>query len=218
MTTFLIKAMLISLSGVMAPGSMTAVTLGLGSRNRHAGALLAVGHGLVEFPLMVLIVLGASRVLETGWVQMLIALGGGAILLHMGAGMLGELARPVRDIQARRTTTGPVLAGVLASAGNPYFLLWWAVVGLGLATEATRIGIWAFVLFAVLHWTLDLVWLEALSLASYSGTRLLGPRVQQAILLVCGSALLLFGVGFLHDAILQALAEPPPGVVLSGHR
>lgn len=37
----------ISLSGVMAPGVITAATLAAGTRNPHAGALVAVGHGIV---------------------------------------------------------------------------------------------------------------------------------------------------------------------------
>ncbi len=50
---FLFEAVLISLSGVMAPGPMTTVAVGKGSESPHAGALVAVGHAIVELPLMV---------------------------------------------------------------------------------------------------------------------------------------------------------------------
>lgn len=49
--TFLFTAVIISLSGVMAPGPMTTVTISKGSKSPYAGALIAVGHGIVEFPL-----------------------------------------------------------------------------------------------------------------------------------------------------------------------
>jgi len=59
---FLLEAVLISLSGVMAPGPMTAAAVGMGSKSPHAGAFLAVGHGIVEFPLMVAILYGLSLI------------------------------------------------------------------------------------------------------------------------------------------------------------
>ena len=51
LAVFLFKAFVISLSGVLAPGPMTAAAVGHGVRSRHAGALMAVGHAVVEFPL-----------------------------------------------------------------------------------------------------------------------------------------------------------------------
>ena len=46
MWAFLIEAVLISLSGVIAPGPVTAVCVGHGSKSPHAGVAIAVGHGL----------------------------------------------------------------------------------------------------------------------------------------------------------------------------
>jgi hypothetical protein len=64
----------------------------------------------------------------------------------------------------------------------------------------------AFGLFALTHWLCDLVWLEALSLASFKGSRLLGGRNQRVVLAVCALALLVFGAMFIHDAVRRALA------------
>lgn len=60
---FLLEASLISLSGVMAPGPLTTVTVGKGSRSPHAGGLVAIGHGIVEFPLMIFIFYGLGVLL-----------------------------------------------------------------------------------------------------------------------------------------------------------
>jgi threonine/homoserine/homoserine lactone efflux protein len=87
------------------------------------------------------------------------------------------------------------------TGGNPYFLLWWATVGLALATKAIGLGVLAFGLFAVVHWLCDLAWLEALSLASNRGVRLLGPKSRKVVLTVCSLAMAAFGVLFLWDAI-----------------
>ena len=88
---FLFQVFVISLSGVMAPGPVTAAAIGMGTRSRFAGSLIAIGHGVVEFPLIILIVLGAGRVLKLPAAQIGIGLAGGIILMVMGIGMLREL-------------------------------------------------------------------------------------------------------------------------------
>ena len=196
---FLVQTVLISLSGVMAPGPVTAVTLGMGARSRHAGAVVAVGHGIVEFPLMILLCLGVGQVFEVLAVRIGIGIAGGVMLLVMGAGMLRACGKS-RDVSPAVSKRGPLLTGVVLSAGNPYFLLWWATVGLALATRAAGLGIFAFILFAAVHWLCDLVWLEALSWTSFKGTRLLGPRSRRIIPAVCGTALLVFAAVFLYRA------------------
>ena len=201
---FLLQAVLISLSGVMAPGPLTAAALASGTRCRHAGAWIAVGHGVVEFPLMLLIMSGLSTLLASPHVRVGIGLAGGAFLLFMGVQMLTSL-RAGADPAAHHVRRGPFWTGIILSAGNPYFLFWWATVGLALASQAVELGILAFGLFAIAHWLCDLVWLEALSVASFKGSRLLGDRNQRFVLGICALALLFFGVLFLHDASRQLI-------------
>ena len=183
----------------MAPGPVTAAAIGMGARSRYAGTLIAIGHGIIEFPLMILIMLGMDKILKLTHTRIIIGLAGGAFLLVMAIQMLISL-RSAEKQQAKVTRSAPVLAGLLLSAGNPYFLLWWATVGLTLATTATQLGIWAFALFAVVHWLCDLVWLQALSWASFKGSVLLGPRSQRIVLLICSVALLVFGLFFVYNA------------------
>ncbi len=196
---FLIEVVVISLSGVMAPGPVTAAAIGMGTRSRYAGALIAVGHGIVEFPLMILIVLGMGRILKLPAAQIVIGLAGGIFLLIIAIQMLRSL-RSAEKQQAQVTKSAPVLAGIILSAGNPYFLLWWATIGLALATTATGIGTWAFVVFAIVHWLCDLVWLSALSWASFKGSVLLGPRGLRIVLMICSAALFAFGLFFIYNA------------------
>ncbi len=216
---FLIQAVGISLSGVLAPGPMTAATVEHGLRRRHAGLHLAVGHALIELPLMVLILLtvrgvagamdlGVQEVLRRTDVRVGIGLVGGLVLLFLGASMLWGLRRatpaaaPGNPPPLRRH---PLVTGVALTAANPYFLVWWVTAGLALVTEAARLGLAAFVIFAALHWTLDLLWLEVLSVSSHYGARLLKGRVQTVLLAVCGLAMVGFGGKFLLDAAGAAL-------------
>jgi threonine/homoserine/homoserine lactone efflux protein len=201
---FLFKVIIVSLSGVMAPGPVTAAAVAKGQRQRFAGALIAVGHGIIEFPLMILIVLGMDKLLKSSKTQIVIGLAGGAFLLFMAIQMLRDIGKTDYDPE-KSYKSGPVLTGFLLSVGNPYFLLWWASVGLALATEATQLGIWAFALFAVIHWLCDLVWFQVLSWASFKGSALLGPQTQRIILLVCSLALLFFGLYFISRALAHWL-------------
>lgn len=198
---FLIQVVVISLSGVMAPGPVTAAAIGMGTHSRYAGLLIAVGHGIVEFPLMVLIVLGLGRILKLPTAQIIIGLAGGAFLLIMAIQMLKSL-RAAEEQQTKNTKSTPVLTGIILSASNPYFLLWWATVGLTLATTATGIGIWAFVIFAIVHWLCDFIWLGALTWASFKGSVLLGPRGMRIVLMICAAALFFFGLFFIYNALV----------------
>ena len=196
---FLIEVVVISLSGVMAPGPVTAAAIGMGTRSRYAGMLLAIGHGIVEFPLIVLIVLGLGKILKLPTAQIIIGLAGGAFLLIMAIQMHKSL-RATEEQQTKTTKSTPVLTGIILSASSPYFLVWWATVGLTLATTATGIGIWAFVIFAIVHWLCDFIWLTALSWASFKGSVLLGPQGMRIVLMICAAALFFFGLFFIFNA------------------
>ena len=80
---FLGSVAAISLTGVMMPGPVTAVTITKGIQRKTAGALIAVGHGIIEIPLIVLIYLGFSRFLIIPEVKMTVSLAGGLMLIWM---------------------------------------------------------------------------------------------------------------------------------------
>ena len=183
----------------MQPGPVTATAIAMGARNRWAGSLLAIGHGIIEFPLMVVIILGLGKYFKLPKVQIVIGLAGGIFLILMAIQTLLSL-KAKADTEPKALKGKPILAGIILSAGNPYFLIWWASVGLALATQATKWGIWVFALFALAHWSVDLVWLQILSWASFKGSTLLGPRGQRIVLLICSVTLLGFGLFFIYNA------------------
>lgn len=193
---FLFQAFVISLSGVLAPGPVTASAIALGSRNRYAGLLMGLGHCIIELPMVVLLLLGLGAFFKSETAQMIIGLGGGLFLLIMAAQMFRDIKRAGLH-QEKIRGGNPVLAGIMLSAGNPYFPLWWLAVGLNLVIQASQLGVYAIVLFALIHWLCDCVWLQILSLASYKGSRIFGQRGQQVVLGVCGTALAVFGCIFL---------------------
>lgn len=199
MVTFLLEAVLISLSGVMVPGPVTAVTLGTGTRSPHAGAFVAIGHGVIEIPLMIAILYGFGTILNHSSAKVAVSLMGGLFLLFMGINMLRSFNRV--EVEAQVSNRSPIVAGIALSAGNPYFIIWWATVGATLIMRSVGFGTVGFTSFAVLHWLCDFVWCYVLSVLSFRGGRFLGRGFQKAVFLLCGTFLLFFSGKFIVDAM-----------------
>ncbi|MGD9110657.1 MAG: LysE family transporter [Phycisphaerales bacterium] len=195
---FLISVFVISLSGVMAPGPVTAAAIALGSRKRFAGVLIGIGHVIIELPVMLILLFGIGSFLKLNWLQVIVGFLGGLILIFMGVQMFIGIRK--LELQTKtRLAAGPVMTGVIFSISNPYFLFWWAAVGLNLVTQARDLGLWALVLFALVHWFCDCAWLQILSWASFKGTSLFGQKGQKILLAICAAALLFFGGFFLWN-------------------
>jgi threonine/homoserine/homoserine lactone efflux protein len=197
---FLIQVLGISCSGAMQPGPVTATAIAMGARNRYAGTLLAIGHGIVEFPLMVVIILGMGKYFEMPKVKIAIGLAGGVFLLLMAIQSLLSIKTTIEN-QSKVIKDKPIIAGIVLTVGNPYFLIWWATVGLALATQAKQWGIWAFAIFAVTHWSVDFIWLQILTWFSNKGSVLLGPKGMKIVLMFCSAALFFFGLFFIYNAV-----------------
>lgn len=204
MYALLLEIIGISLSGVMVPGPITAATLAAGARSRHAGAMIALGHAVVEMPLIAMLAAGVGTFLRSPAVNVGIGLAGGAMLVLMAVQLFLSIRRcesgSPAAIQRRPFVTGIVLTGA-----NPYFLIWWATIGLALAAKAAAYGAAVLLTFAVIHWLCDLVWLEVLSAAGHQGSKAFGLRSKRVISVVCAVALFGFGVKFLYDGGITLL-------------
>ncbi|MEA3360096.1 MAG: LysE family transporter [Thermodesulfobacteriota bacterium] len=197
--TFLLEAVFISLSGVMAPGPITAVTLGKGSSSPHVGAFVAIGHGIIEFPLMISIFYGFGYFLKLSYIKAGIAFVGGLFLLFMGIGMFRSMTQP--EITSSKYSHSPIMAGVLLTIGNPYFLIWWATIGAALIFNSFKFGVLGFIIFMFVHWLCDLVWFYFLSALSFKGGKFFGKGFQKISFGICGVFLLFFSGKFIFDAV-----------------
>jgi threonine/homoserine/homoserine lactone efflux protein len=199
---FLLQVFLISISGVMAPGPVTAATIAAGTKSRHAGIFISIGHCLVELPLLAATMLGIGFIFEYQMANMLIGLAGGVFLIWMGFDMFRDV-KNYHENQPPAKTRGPITTGLVLSITNPYFILWWATVGLNFAKNAANLGYTVLVLFALVHWLCDMVWLEIMSFASFKGMRLLNEKHQKIILAICAAAIMLFGIFFVAKSFLS---------------
>lgn len=198
LSAFLLEAALISLSGVMAPGPITAVVVSKGTKSPHAGALIALGHGIVEIPLMVLILYGFGEILKILYIKAIIGLLGGLFLLKMSLDLLQGIKQA--KIDSSNDPHSPLMAGIILSLANPYFLIWWATIGSILIFRSINFGLLGFAIFMVLHWSCDFFWCYFLSALSFKGGQFFGKKLQQVLFLICGIFLLFFSSKFIYDA------------------
>ena len=193
---FFAVTVVISLSGVMTPGPVFAATIAKGYKDQRAGIKIAIGHGLVEFPLMALIILSLGYVFESPEVRLGIGLFGGALLVFLGVMMI----RSRRTIAEGRDDFMPqdtIVTGAMTTSANPYFFLWWATVGALLITGAESFGPIVVVAFAVVHWSCDLAWYSFTSYAVFKTKHLWTPLVHEIVFGVCGAIMVAFGVLFI---------------------
>ncbi len=200
---------LISLSGVMAPGPISAMAVSAGAQQGFiAGPLISVGHAATEALLVAALAVGLGQVLQQPTVAGVIGVLGGVVLLWMGwdltrsvwqAPAAFDASRPEQGTSVVRS--GLISAGVLLSVSNPYWLLWWATVGSATMLRFLEFGLLGVLVFYVSHISLDFGWNTFLSTVSRSGREVIGDRVFRFVLLVCGVALLAFGVYFIVTGV-----------------
>lgn len=183
----------------MAPGPMTAITIGKGAESPHAGALVAVGHGIIEFPLMIAVFYGFGYLIDLPNVKTIIGIVGGVFLLLMGISMIRSVN--TSGVESDRYTKSPIFAGMLLSLGNPYFIIWWATVGAALILRSANFGMIWFGTFALLHWSCDLLWCYFLSILTFKGRQFFGRKFQKIVFVVCGVFLIFLSAKFILDAI-----------------
>jgi len=191
---FLLSAAGISLSGVMLPGPLTAATITKGYHNGNAGIFIALGHAVVEVPLMAAIYLGFARFFVYPQVKTAIGLAGGLMLIVMGLMVVRNLRRshnnPV-DLPYNSLVTGIVMTGA-----NPYFFVWWATIGIALIATAASFGLIGLLIFAVVHWSCDLAWSEFISISVFRTKHLWTRKVEIIVFSICASVLIGFGIWF----------------------
>jgi threonine/homoserine/homoserine lactone efflux protein len=200
---FLASVIAISLTGVMMPGPVTAVTVTKGAQRKAAGVLIALGHGLVELPLIVLIYLGFGHFLTLTAVKISVGLAGGLLLLWMAWQMLK--IRPLVFDQAKDMSHGSVIAGLATTAANPYFFVWWATVGATLLTSARAFGSTGVVALGAVHWLCDLGWLFLVSWVVFKSRRLWTQGVHQVVFGICAAILAGFGAWFIFSGLDLAI-------------
>jgi threonine/homoserine/homoserine lactone efflux protein len=199
---FLVSVVLISLTGVMMPGPLFAVTIEKAAKRKTAGLLIALGHGIVEFPLMFLIYYGITQVIASNMlqiVQVTVGLTGGLLMILMGVQTFRNRNKTSEKYESPKRDS--LIAGIWTTAANAGFILWWLTIGTTLIITARTFGLLEFSVFAVVHWLCDFVWYTVVAFLIFKSHRFWTKRVNQAILIFCFAVLVGFGAWFFSSAL-----------------
>jgi threonine/homoserine/homoserine lactone efflux protein len=178
---------------------MFAVTLAKNYKSPLAGAQISLGHAVIEVPLILLIYFGFAQFFQNDVVRLALSVLGSGMILWLGISMFRARVTVVR--QGKDLPYNAFSAGILTSAFNPFFLLWWATIGGMLIMRILDFGTIGLLAFIIVHWLCDLVWLSLVSTVIYRTHTLWGRKLQEW-LFIAGSLLLVgFGLWFLISGI-----------------
>ena len=190
---------LTSLSGVMMPGPMFAVTLAKSYKSPWAGVQVSLGHAVIEVPLILIIYFGLAQFFQNITVQLVLGVLGGGMIIWMGVALFRarrEVARGGKD-----AAYSAFMAGIIMSGLNPFFLVWWVTVGSLLLMNFLAFSPQGLALFIVVHWLCDLVWLSLVSFTIYKTHSFWSSRVQEGVFIACSLGLVYFGGHFIVKGV-----------------
>ncbi|WP_232363773.1 LysE family transporter [Desulfogranum japonicum] len=185
------------------PGPVLTVTVTESTRRgAFAGPLMMLGHGILELALIVALLAGLAPLLNQDKVFITVSVVGGVILLWMGVSMLRQLPDTSLTVEASSDKSrNLVLAGILLSLANPYWLIWWATIGMGYIVVSVKYGAAGVAAFFSGHILADFIWYSLVSFGVARGKRFLSDGAYRKLIGFCASFLLLFSCYFFYSAI-----------------
>ncbi len=195
----------VGFGAVVTPGPIsTAIVSESTRRGFIVGPLVATGHVVLEFGMVVLLALGVSAGLHTPPVIVAVSLLGGALLMWMGGSMVwgaikGRLSLPKPGLDVKLLSNWQLVGlGVAATLVNPFWYGWWLTVGTTyLAFDQVRaLGFAGLLVFYFGHIAGDFLWDGILSGVVGGGRRWITDGLYKWLIVACGAYLVYLGVVF----------------------
>ncbi|TLY07699.1 MAG: lysine transporter LysE [Thaumarchaeota archaeon] len=191
----------ISVSGVMSPGPLFAANMAYGIKGGwKTGFKIAYGHTIVEFPLVVLLGVGAISLSALPQFREYVSiLGALSLLCFAGLQIRNALKKSTPEYTQRH---GPFLAGILLTALNPFFLVWWFTIGFKLISDALLL--YSFIGIGVMfgfHIWMDYAWLGTVGYFSGQGKKIFSAQNYKIFMLAISAILIYFGIVFLRQLL-----------------
>jgi threonine/homoserine/homoserine lactone efflux protein len=201
-----ISALIIGFSGAMMPGPMFGVTIDGSIRKGYlAGPLIVLGHGILELTLVIVMAFGLKGFFSNSIVAGVIGLFGGSFLGWMGYGMVKSSIQKKVSLNNRGDGNikgkSLVLTGIVVSATNPYFFIWWASTGAESIRQAYALGLIGVLFFFTGHILSDLTWYSVVSIAFSRGRKFINDSVYRWIILCLGLFMLVFSIYFISGGL-----------------
>jgi len=212
LATLIVSTVIISVSGALSPGPLTASAVAVGTRrSAKGGFLIALGHMLFEFPYVLIIASLSSSIgfflknVNVSYALTLIIL---VFILFFSYLMIKEginvtKNRTIKAGKSKSYTINPILVGVILTGFNPYFLLWWLSVGLPLIQFSMNEGLPLLLLMYGAHIWMDYFWLTLMGFAGESSVKILKSKGYGALLILLGLALVIFAINISFKTFLN---------------
>lgn len=193
-----VSSFLVGLSGALMPGPVLTVTVTEAIRRGFwAGPLVVMGHGLIEFPIFLALAFGIGALWKDDLVFAICGGIGALVLIWMGVGMVrGSRGASFQLAANEEAGTKPLIAGILTSISNPYFIIWWGTIGVSYIAISQQQGVMGLGAFYTGHIMADLLWYGSIALAITLGKRIMDDRTYRWIIAICGIFLVGLGVYF----------------------
>lgn len=201
--TIFASSFVIALSGALMPGPVLTVTVSESARRGAiAGPLMIFGHGILELILVIALLAGLAPLLSRDDVFIFISLLGGTILCWMAYTMFRDMHTMRLSLQNDDTKERSlILAGIMLSIANPYWLIWWATIGLGYILYSVKFGLPGVIAFFCGHILADLAWYSLISFGVAKGRRFFTDSFYRKLIGGCAAFLVIFSFYFFYSGI-----------------
>jgi threonine/homoserine/homoserine lactone efflux protein len=169
------------------------------------GVLVAIGHTIFELPYVLLLSRTSSNIERSlARVRKPLSAAIAVFIVYFAAGLFkspDQIGLSGGSVLGH----GPIyaiLTGLVLTAFNPHFLLWWVTVGFPIVTDEGLKSARGFTICYAAHVWMDYVWLTLLALGGAS-LKLLGSTIYRVFLAALGLVLLVFAA----DIILRGFTR-----------
>jgi threonine/homoserine/homoserine lactone efflux protein len=198
----LILGFVIGLTGALAPGPTLVATINASiAGNWTTGLKVSFGHLVVEFFLVILILSGLAAV-TLPYTSAIAGIGGIALIVFGGL-TIADSRKASLSNSPVQPFTNPYIAGLVTSAANPYFWIWWLSIGSAMIIASLQGGLVLVGVFMIGHWSADTVWYTLVSSGVSKGSTIFSDSTYRKIIAVCGIFLILFGIYYLSTLIIS---------------
>jgi threonine/homoserine/homoserine lactone efflux protein len=204
---FIITVIVVTASGALAPGPLFFGLLMHGSKEgARAGFSCAIGHMLVELPLVLALSVGLLAAASRPTVKSVIGLVGGVGLICFGALQIYDTIKNKPELgDAPKVGSIPassLILGLALTALNPYFILWWLTIGSVLIVQALAFAAITGVLIMYLaHVWMDYAYLTTIAHLGKKGSKIIGSGYYKLVLIAFGLILIYYGSTFILNTV-----------------
>jgi threonine/homoserine/homoserine lactone efflux protein len=197
-----ILGFVIGLTGALAPGPTLVATINASiTGDWTTGLKVSLGHVIVELFLVILILLGLATI-ALPYTSAIAGIGGIA-LIAFGAMTIAGSRKATMRTSSPKKLANPYMAGLVTSAANPYFWIWWLSIGSAMIIAGLQSGLVLVGALMIGHWSADTVWLTLVSTGVSKGRTIVSDSTYQKIIALCGIFLILFGAYYLSRLLIS---------------